>query len=73
MLYRKQRCFTINNKKFQNLSFQKIEAGIVWINTWFLRNLRTSFSGMKQSSIECEGGMHSFEFYSELSNIYIKL
>ncbi|CAG9614933.1 2-hydroxymuconic semialdehyde dehydrogenase [Bacillus rhizoplanae] len=51
----------------------QIEAGIVWVNTWFLRDLRTPFGGMKQSGIGREGGMHSFEFYSELTNICIKL
>lgn len=52
---------------------QSIEAGIVWVNTWFLRDLRTPFGGMKQSGIGREGGIHSFEFYSELTNICIKL
>ncbi len=51
----------------------QIEAGIVWVNTWFLRDLRTPFGGMKQSGIGREGGVHSFEFYSELKNICIKL
>ncbi|WP_025950120.1 2-hydroxymuconic semialdehyde dehydrogenase [Geobacillus thermocatenulatus] len=51
----------------------RIEAGIVWVNTWFLRDLRTPFGGMKQSGIGREGGMHSFEFYTELTNICIKL
>ncbi|MEW9673246.1 aldehyde dehydrogenase [Ammoniphilus sp. 3BR4] len=51
----------------------QIEAGITWVNTWFLRDLRTPFGGMKQSGIGREGGKHSFEFYSELSNICIKL
>jgi aminomuconate-semialdehyde/2-hydroxymuconate-6-semialdehyde dehydrogenase len=51
----------------------QIEAGIVWVNTWFLRDLRTPFGGMKQSGIGREGGIHSFEFYSELKNICIKL
>ncbi|KIL35824.1 betaine-aldehyde dehydrogenase [Cohnella kolymensis] len=50
-----------------------IEAGIVWVNTWFLRDLRTPFGGMKQSGVGREGGVHSFEFYSELTNICIKL
>lgn len=50
-----------------------IEAGIVWVNTWFLRDLRTPFGGMKQSGIGREGGMHSFEFFSELTNVCIKL
>ncbi|QSX23694.1 aldehyde dehydrogenase [Priestia megaterium] len=51
----------------------QIEAGIIWVNTWFLRDLRTPFGGMKQSGIGREGGVHSFEFYSELSNVCIKL
>lgn len=51
----------------------QIEAGITWVNTWFLRDLRTPFGGMKQSGIGREGGIHSFEFYTELSNICIKL
>lgn len=52
---------------------RQIEAGIIWVNTWFLRDLRTPFGGMKRSGIGREGGMHSFEFYTELSNICIKL
>jgi len=51
----------------------KIEAGIIWVNTWFLRDLRTPFGGMKHSGIGRTGGMHSLDFYSELSNITIKL
>ena len=52
---------------------KEVEAGIIWVNTWFLRDLRTPFGGMKASGIGREGGIHSFEFYSELSNICIKL
>lgn len=51
----------------------EIEAGIVWVNTWFLRDLRTPFGGMKHSGIGREGGVHSFEFYTELKNVCIKL
>ncbi len=50
----------------------RLQAGIVWVNTWFLRDLRTPFGGMKDSGIGREGGAHSFEFYSELSNVCIK-
>ena len=50
-----------------------LEAGIIWVNTWFLRDLRTPFGGMKGSGIGREGGVHSLEFYSELKNVCIKL
>lgn len=51
----------------------KMEAGLVWINSWFLRDLRTPFGGMKRSGIGREGGVHSLEFYTELKNICVKL
>ncbi len=51
----------------------KIEAGIVWVNSWFLRDLRTAFGGSKRSGIGREGGVHGLEFYSELKNICVKL
>lgn len=50
-----------------------IDVGITWINSWFLRDLRTPFGGSKQSGIGREGGVHSLEFYTELRNICIKL
>jgi aminomuconate-semialdehyde/2-hydroxymuconate-6-semialdehyde dehydrogenase len=50
-----------------------LEAGIVWVNSWFLRDLRTPFGGSKQSGIGREGGIHSLEFYTELKNVCIKL
>ena len=51
---------------------RQLEAGIQWVNCWFLRDLRTPFGGMKRSGIGREGGVHSLEFYSELSNLCIK-
>ena len=51
----------------------RIEAGIIWVNSWFLRDLRTPFGGMKQSGIGREGGVKSLEFYTELKNVCIKL
>jgi aminomuconate-semialdehyde/2-hydroxymuconate-6-semialdehyde dehydrogenase len=51
----------------------RIEAGIVWVNSWYLRDLRTAFGGAKQSGIGREGGVHSLEFYTELRNVCIKL
>lgn len=51
----------------------RIEAGCVWINTWFLRDLRTPFGGVKRSGIGREGGRYSLEFYSDVSNICVHL
>lgn len=51
----------------------QVESGMIWVNTWFLRDLRTPFGGMKHSGIGREGGMHSFDFFTELSNVCIKL
>ena len=51
----------------------KIETGIVWVNTWYLRDLRTPFGGVRLSGIGREGGLHSMAFYSEPTNICIKL
>ena len=50
-----------------------LDVGITWVNTWFLRDLRTAFGGVKQSGIGREGGVHSLEFYTELQNICLKL
>ncbi|WP_420468230.1 2-hydroxymuconic semialdehyde dehydrogenase [Panacagrimonas sp.] len=50
-----------------------MEVGLVWVNSWFLRDLRTPFGGAKQSGIGREGGVHSLEFYTELKNICVKL
>jgi aminomuconate-semialdehyde/2-hydroxymuconate-6-semialdehyde dehydrogenase len=50
-----------------------IEAGLVWVNSWFLRDLRTPFGGLGASGIGREGGAHSIAFYSELKNVCIKL
>lgn len=51
----------------------RIQVGVTWINSWFLRDLRTAFGGSKQSGIGREGGVHSLEFYTELRNVCIKL
>ncbi|ATY85277.1 5-carboxymethyl-2-hydroxymuconate semialdehyde dehydrogenase [Kyrpidia spormannii] len=64
--------WTTNLKRAHRVAAQ-IEAGVIWINTWFLRDLRTPFGGMKQSGIGREGGVHSFEFFTELTNVCVKL
>ena len=52
---------------------QAMEVGISWVNCWFLRDLRTPFGGTKLSGIGREGGLHSLNFYSEPTNVCIKL
>ena len=48
---------------------EKLEAGVIWINTWLNRDLRTPFGGLKKSGVGREGGAYSLEFFSEVKNI----
>ncbi len=50
-----------------------LQSGIVWINCWLLRDLRTPFGGVKQSGIGREGGFEALKFFTEEKNICIKL
>ncbi|MES5264914.1 aldehyde dehydrogenase [Priestia megaterium] len=50
-----------------------VTAGLLWINCWYIRDLRTPFGGAKASGIGREGGRHSFEFYTEAKTITMKL
>ena len=51
----------------------KVNSGLLWINCWYYRDLRTPFGGSKASGIGREGGRHSFEFYTEAKTITMKL
>ena len=51
---------------------ERIEAGIVWINCWLLRDLRTPFGGVKDSGIGREGGFEALRFFTEEKNVCIK-
>jgi aminomuconate-semialdehyde/2-hydroxymuconate-6-semialdehyde dehydrogenase len=51
---------------------QKIDTGIIWINTWLHRDLRTPFGGVKHSGVGREGGQWSLGFFSEPLNVCIK-
>jgi aminomuconate-semialdehyde/2-hydroxymuconate-6-semialdehyde dehydrogenase len=64
--------WTTNLKKAHNVS-RRLHVGIAWVNTWFTRDLRTPFGGTKLSGLGREGGRHSLDFYSEISNICIQL
>jgi aminomuconate-semialdehyde/2-hydroxymuconate-6-semialdehyde dehydrogenase len=50
-----------------------IETGIVWVNCWMLRDLRTPFGGMKHSGLGREGGLEALRFFTEAKNVCIDL
>jgi aminomuconate-semialdehyde/2-hydroxymuconate-6-semialdehyde dehydrogenase len=50
----------------------RLETGIVWINCWMLRDLRTPFGGMKDSGLGREGGLEALRFFTEPKNICIQ-
>ena len=51
---------------------KEVDSGILWVNTWLHRDLRTPFGGVKNSGVGREGGDWSLNFFSELSNICVK-
>lgn len=50
-----------------------LQAGIVWVNCWMVRDLRTPFGGVKQSGVGREGGLEALRFFTEAKNICVKL
>ena len=50
-----------------------LHTGIVWINSWMVRDLRTPFGGVKQSGIGREGGVEALQFFTEPKNVYVDL
>jgi aminomuconate-semialdehyde/2-hydroxymuconate-6-semialdehyde dehydrogenase len=63
--------WTSNLNRTMRISKQ-IQAGIVWVNTWLLRDLRTPFGGVKNSGVGREGGFEALRFFTEPKNICIK-
>ncbi len=61
-----------NNLKRTLYFSREIEAGIVWVNTWMLRDLRTPFGGVKDSGIGREGGFEALRFFTEPKNVCLK-
>ncbi|MEK7730033.1 MAG: aldehyde dehydrogenase [candidate division KSB1 bacterium] len=51
----------------------RIQSGIVWINCWMLRDLRTPFGGMKNSGVGREGGWEALRFFTEPKNVCVKM
>jgi aminomuconate-semialdehyde/2-hydroxymuconate-6-semialdehyde dehydrogenase len=62
-----------NDLKRAHRVAHEIDAGIVWINSWLVRDLRTPFGGVKQSGIGREGGFEALRFFTEPKNIFVKL
>ncbi|MBW7845607.1 MAG: aldehyde dehydrogenase [Bacteroidia bacterium] len=64
--------WTENLTRAHRMSFA-IRAGIVWINCWLLRDLRTPFGGVKNSGVGREGGWEALRFFTEPKNVCIKI
>ncbi len=61
------------NNLNRTMQFSKqLQAGIVWVNTWMLRDLRTPFGGAKDSGVGREGGFEALRFFTEPKNICIQ-
>jgi aminomuconate-semialdehyde/2-hydroxymuconate-6-semialdehyde dehydrogenase len=64
--------WTENLKRAHRVAHQ-VKSGIIWVNCWLLRDLRTPFGGMKQSGVGREGGWEALRFFTEVKNVCIKL
>lgn len=63
--------WTRDGRRMQQMA-RALRTGIVWVNCWMLRDLRTPFGGMKQSGVGREGGTEALRFFTEAKNICIK-
>ena len=64
--------WTTNLARAHRVSHQ-LQSGIVWVNTWLHRDLRTPFGGMKNSGLGREGGLEALRFFTEAQNVCVKL
>lgn len=64
--------WTENLKRAHRVSAQ-LKSGIIWVNCWLFRDLRTPFGGMKQSGVGREGGWEALRFFTEAKNVCVKL
>jgi len=64
--------WTENLKRAHRVSAQ-VKSGIIWVNCWLFRDLRTPFGGMKQSGVGREGGWEAMKFFTEVKNVCISL
>lgn len=63
--------WTNDLKRTMRMSNQ-LQTGIVWVNTWMMRDLRTPFGGVKASGVGREGGFEALRFFTEAKNVCIK-
>ena len=63
--------WTSDGSRVHRMSAQ-LDFGIVWVNSWLLRDLRTPFGGMKSSGVGREGGYDALRFFTEPVNVCIK-
>lgn len=64
--------WTSNLKRAHRLA-QELHTGIVWVNCWLIRDLRTPFGGVKSSGVGREGGFEALRFFTEAKNVCIYL
>ena len=64
--------WTENLKRAHRVSAE-IKSGIIWVNCWLFRDLRTPFGGMKQSGVGREGGWEALKFFTDAKNICIRM
>ena len=61
-----------NDLKRAHRVADQVDAGIVWINAWLIRDLRTPFGGVKSSGVGREGGWEALRFFTEPKNVFVK-
>ena len=61
-----------NDLKRAHRMADQLQSGIVWINSWLVRDLRTPFGGMKASGVGREGGWEALRFFTEAKNVFVK-
>lgn len=61
-----------NDLKRAHRMAEEIHSGIVWINSWLVRDLRTPFGGVKASGVGREGGWEALRFFTEPKNVFVK-
>jgi aminomuconate-semialdehyde/2-hydroxymuconate-6-semialdehyde dehydrogenase len=63
--------WTSNLQKAHRMA-DEVHAGIIWLNSWLVRDLRTPFGGVKASGVGREGGWEALRFFTEPKNVFVK-